>query len=949
MSSLTKISQAIRLSLCATAGMAIVFSDVSVAEEVGDKVERIEVTGSRIVREGAIAPTPVTVITGDDLLKTGAVNIAEALNELPQLANTDTLGNSGTSIGTAGLNRLDLRGMGTNRTLVLVDGKRHVAAVPGSAAMDINTIPTEWVESVEIITGGASAIYGADAVTGVVNFKLKQRINGFNASASSGWAEDSGYNNQRASLSYGSDFDDGRGNAAVSVEYAKQSNLGMMEREQTATSWTRFRNPTGETIYEYVPNGGHYRISNGGTTNIGGTWYTFNDNGSVREVNKGDKYNGAYCAGDCDYINLKQWEELQPEFDRLTVNFKANYDLTDDLNGYFEAKYSQTDATTSGQPAFFFFNGKSTLKRDNAFISDELGAIMDAAGEDTIQVNRFMTDMGPRIEDDTRKTQRYVFGIKGDVFDGWDLDGYALWGQTKHERTNHNNLIFKNFMQSIDAIKDDNGNIVCRDEDARANGCVATNLFGNGSVSAAARDYISKTTYGESTIEQFVSGFSMANSSLIELPAGYIGVATGIEYRHEKSDTYEDPSLVDENGDRTTFFNALSSEGGKFNVKEVFAEVSVPLLADLPLIQQLNIDGAVRYADYSSVGDATSWKLGLDWAMFDDLRIRSTVATAIRAPNIGELYDAQSQNFFRVKDSCKASRLADLEPGQRAIRAANCAALGIPVDFDDAYDSATLEGTSGGNPDLESEKSKSVTAGFVYEPGYLDNFVVMLDYWKIEIDDAIGSIAAQDIIDKCVDSPTGINNQYCALITRDKDSHQITDITQIVQNVAKSETSGIDLQVGYDFPIASGEFKTNILATYLLESKRYPFQDETSVYEEYAGVVGDAKWQAQLRIAYAIDNWNFNWKTTYLDRVDLYTEQFRDNYDIPYSNIMQYGSYAVTDILGTYTFNNGLAVGLGLDNVFDRDLPAFATGNDSGEGGYDNIGRFYYITLDFKM
>ncbi|MGI2260011.1 TonB-dependent receptor plug domain-containing protein [Shewanella sp. GXUN23E] len=944
MSTRTAVAKAVNFSLFAIISST---SAVTLAEEVAPntaKIETIEVTGSRINREGAIAPTPVTVITGDDLLKTGAVNIAEALNELPQLANTYTLGNSGTSIGTAGLNTLDLRGMGSNRTLVLVDGKRHVAAVPGSAAMDINTIPTEWVESVEIITGGASAIYGADAVTGVVNFKLKKRIEGFNASASGGWAEDSGYNNQRFSLSYGSDFDNGRGNAAISAEYAQQSRLDMLERDQTSKSWVHYKNPNGDSIYETLE-GGHYRISNGGTTNIGGTWYTFNDDGSVREVNRGDIYDGSYCAGDCDYINLRQWEELQPEFDRATVNVKVNYDVTDSLNAYLEAKYSETNATTSGQPAFFFFNPTTTISRDNAYISDELGAIMDAAGRDSISINRFMSDMGPRTEEDKRTTQRYVLGLEGDIADGWSMDTYVVWGQTKHDRTNLNNLIYKNFEDSIDAIRDADGNIVCRDEEARANGCVPTNLFGNGSVSEAAKNYISTTTKGTSTIEQFVAGGSVSNSALFELPAGYVGFASGVEYRREESNSNEDPFAAAGN----TFFNALQSEGGKFNVKEVFAEVSVPVLADLPLIQQLDIDGAVRYADYSSVGEATSWKLGLNWTVYDDLRVRSTVATAIRAPNIGELYSAQSQNFFRVNDSCKASELADLTPEQRAIRAANCAALGIPAGFDDPYDDKTLEGLSGGNPELKSEESKSVTAGFVYEPGFIDNFSLMVDYWDIEITDAISSISAQDIIDRCVDSPTGINNQYCALITRDKDNHQITNILQIVQNIAMSKTSGVDMQIGYDFPLAGGDVKTNLLATYLIESKRFAFQDEPDSYYEYAGVIGDPKWEGQLRINYSIDAWQFNWKTSYIDRVARYTDQFNASYPIPYSDIMEYGTYSVTDLFGTYTFENGLAIGLGVDNVFDRGLPGIMTGNGSGQGAYDNIGRFWYLTLDFKM
>ncbi|GGE81281.1 TonB-dependent receptor plug domain-containing protein [Shewanella carassii] len=948
------LANAIRFSLFAATGFAsLAVASPAMAEEQNEQqIEKIQVTGSRILREGAIAPSPVTVISGESLIKTGAVNIGEALNELPALANTYSLANSGSSIGTAGLNLLDMRGMGASRTLVLVDGKRHVASSPGTSSIDVNTIPTEWVESVEIITGGASAIYGADAVTGVVNFKMKKKIEGLTASAAAGIADDSDYNNQRFSLAYGSNFDNDRGNAAISVEYAQQDRLEMLDRDQTAISWSSLTNPPGSDTYKTLyQNAGYWGISNAGTVGFyGGTpgFYTFKPDGTPVEVGTGEFTNGVLCAGEgCDYINLRQWEELQPEFDRTTINFKTNYDFTDNLNGYFEAKWSRTNATTSGQPAFFFFDPDNTLvTRDNPYISDELGALMDQAGEGYVVVNRFMSDLGPRTEDDERTTQRYVIGLNGVVLEDWEMEAYAIYGQTEQTRTNYNNLIYKNFQQSVDAIRDPvSGEIVCRDADAQAAGCVPVNLFGDGAVTREAADWFSTTTEGTAKIEQYVIGGSMSNSALFELPAGMVGFASGIEYRKEKSKSKEDPFAAT----GATFFNALQSEGGDFDVKEIYAEISVPLLEDLPGIQNLTVDGAVRYADYSTIGDATSWKLGLDWTIIDSLRLRSTLSTALRAPNIGEYYGAQGQNFFSVDDSCKASELSGLSPDQQAIRAANCAALGIPADFDSNYDSATLEGVSGGNDQLEPEESDSYTVGLVYQPSFVEGLVMTVDYWNIEITDAIANISAQNIIDRCVDSPTGINNQYCDLITRDATSHEITNITQIVQNVAKQEASGVDFEVGYDFPLFGGDLRTNLLGTYLIERNEYPFQDDATNYEEYAGTLGEAQWQGQLVLNYSYDAWNLNWKTRYLDSVDLYTPQFRANYDVPYSNVMSYGSYSVTDLYATYTMDNGLEFGLGIDNAFDRDLPGSTTGTGAGSASYDNIGRFYYLTVKYEM
>ena len=258
------LTQAIRLSLTAAATSAALLSTAAIAQQTtaAEPVERVQVTGSRIMREGAIAPSPVTSISGTELMETGALNIGEVLNELPALASTYSMANSGNYIGTAGLNLLDLRGMGADRTLVLVDGKRHVSSSAGSASVDTNTIPTAWIESVEIITGGASAVYGADAVTGVVNFKLKKNIEGLEVSATAGKANDNPYNNNKFNFSYGSDYAGGRGNAAFAAEVSGQRVLNAKERSLTRTPYMNVRNAaskdkkdpvTGATIHDGIP------------------------------------------------------------------------------------------------------------------------------------------------------------------------------------------------------------------------------------------------------------------------------------------------------------------------------------------------------------------------------------------------------------------------------------------------------------------------------------------------------------------------------------------------------------------------------------------------------------------------------------------------------------------------------------------------------------------------
>jgi outer membrane receptor protein involved in Fe transport len=912
------------------------------------KIERVEVTGSRILREGAISPAPVTVITGDQLLNSGAVNIGEALNNLPALGNTFSTANSGRSIGTAGLNILDLRNMGTDRTLVLVDGKRHVSSSAGSQSVDTNTIPSSWVERVEIITGGASAVYGADAVTGVVNFILKDNIEGLEFNATRGFSDLSDYNNEKVSFSYGRNFDNGRGNAAFAIEYSGQASLNALDHPWTSTSFRSLSNSaqTDENKNSsdfpdkiLTPNAGYYAINNAGVYALEGDYTnSFNPDSSARDLYIGNNVDGLQCA-ECDYINLNQFVEIQPEFERYNVNFKTNYDVTDDLNAYFDAKYVNSQGQSIGQPAFFFFDPENSIKIDNAYLDEDIKARMEEQGVDSIMINRMMTDLGRRTEDNTRETTRFVTGLRGTLLEDWDLDTSIVYGQTDIERENSANLIYANYFNALDAVEDADGNIVCRSEAAQADGCVPVNIMGYGSPSQEAIDYINTVSTGESTIKQTVVSASVANGAIFELPAGYIGVAFGAEYRKEESETRE-PDNVE-----GTFFNVLGEDQGEFNVREVFFEASIPLLTDLPFVQDLVLDTAVRHADYSTIGDATSWKLGLDWAVNDELRIRLTQSAALRAPNISEVYGAASQTYYSIDDPCVADNLDDLQNG--STRRANCAALGVATDFNSDYDSASIEGLVSGNTEVQAEQSTSTTVGVVYQPRFIENAVLTIDYWKIDLEDAIDTIDAQEILNRCVDSTTGIDNQYCDLITRNSDG-EITLLQNSVLNVAGQRASGVDFELGYDFDALEGSFKTTLIGTYLIERKDFPFQDDPSSYIEYAGTTGEAKWQTNLSVSYRNEGFFTSVQTRYLDEVNLYTNVELDSNPNP-SDQMTYGTYFITDMTVGYDFENGVNFKVGLDNVFNRKLPYGTNGTGEKTASYDNIGRFGYVSFSYSL
>lgn len=958
------ITSAVRLALALGAASSVAFSAYAQEQSTDTEaksVERINVTGSRILREGAIAPSPVTVISGADLVETGAMNIGEVLTKLPALATTYTLANSGRFIGTAGISTLDLRGMGTDRTLVLVDGKRHVAGAPGTSSVDTNTIPSAWIESVEIITGGASAVYGADAVTGVVNFKLKKDITGLDVSATRGFADNNPYNNEKYSFSYGTDFDEGRGNAAFAVEYNAQDSLNALDNPATATSYasiayalvTGQARPADQLNSEaypdriVVPNAGYYIINDAGVAwdpNTGGILGTFNPDSSFRDIYTGTIDDGQFCGGpECEYFNLRQYSEIQPKFSRINYNVKANYDFSDAWSGYFDAKYVKSEGQNIGQP-FFRFYDDNYIARDNPFVSPELAAVMDANNLDSVGINRMYNDGGRRLEENTRETTRFVFGVEGDISENWRGDFSLVHGKSDIERINAANTIIANYYNAIDAIRDANGNIVCRDAAARAAGCVAANIMGREAMSPEARAYINTTSIGTSEITQSVATANFSNSSIYELPAGWIGFAGGVEYREEKSVTEEDDFAAS----GATFFNALGETDGKYDVTEAYAELSVPLLSDMTLIQDLVFDTAVRAADYSTIGNATSWKLGLDWTVTDEVRARFTLSSAIRAPNIDELFAGQSQSFADVTDTCKKSELDLLSADGRAIRAANCAALGVPASFDSNYDSATLETLAGGNPDLKPEESRSITAGVVYQPEWIDGLTFTVDYWEIDIEDTISSIAEQTIINRCVDSPTGVDNQFCDLITRDPATSEITLIKSFALNISRSLNSGVDFEIGYDFDALGGRFGTSLIGTKLIEARDYPFQAEPDNNTNYVGVLGDENLQLNLSIDYTYDAWTAKMSTRYIDGVELYNPTQIAANPNP-SSEMRYGSYALTDASLRYAFENGVALRLGIDNLFDRGLPGSTTATGAGSAIYDNIGRLGYLQATYKF
>ena len=981
------LSLALTAALVSTAAPA--FAQNSASDDATE-LDKVSVTGSRIARTGFVTPSPVTAISAEEIRSTGAINIGELMNKLPQLSPSYSLGNSTRYIGTAGLGLMDLRGMGPSRTLVLVNGRRHVGASPGSSNVDVNTIPTEWIERVEVITGGASAVYGADAVAGVVNFIMKKSFEGMEARAQTGQASEGGFDRSFASFTAGNSFADGRGSAAIAMEYSTQGRFNRGDRAIGRQYMVSTPNPNfdpSQPPSEKNPQniltgpGGNHSISYGGTFTLGsfdyrnpatyGNRYVFNDDGTFRPGRYDGKVISNSSCVDCDFADLNAVADLQPAFDRFSFNAIASFDLNENHRLFAEAKYSKTESNFYGQPSF---DQPLRINRDNAYISDELGALMDNKGVSQLQVNRFNIDAGQRGELVERQTSRIVAGVEGFFGDNWSYEASANFGQTTISRLNLNNRINERFHAGMDAVLDANGDIVCRASiDATAinphtgkaynqaliTGCIPFSIFGNGAISAEAAQWFNSTAQNSSKLEQTVLSASAANSSLFALPAGDVGIAFGVEHREEKSQENTDPLAAL----GLTFLNAIPSRGGSYEVDDIFAETTIPLLAGLPGVERLALDLAARYSDYSTAGETTTWNVGLDWAIIPSLRFRGTVAQAVRAPSIGELFNPQSENFTSISDPCDTKGTNSNRPSTAkdpALRAANCAALGIPANWEDTY-SANRPGVSGGNPDLKPEEAETVSLGFVWQPEFIEGFGMSVDYWRVTLDNAIGSVAAQTIATRCVDNPGGINNQFCKLIQRAPEgglidgkgrefpTHSIYGWSALNENLAKSRRVGVDLEMDYRFEVAGGNANVRFVGTRMIQSREWAFQDFPDEFTEYVTYVTDPRWRAQLSGSYKFSNWRTKWDMTYVDgNLRVTPDSYKSN---PGSaSPIKNGSHVYHNLQVGYTFpNTGLDIYVGLDNAFDKDPPVNYFGADQGSAYYDNIGRFMYMGATYKF
>ncbi len=929
-------------------------------ESAEEAVSLITVTGSRIKRDpNATAPLPVSTLSSQDFQNFGSTDVTAALRQIPALIASTTVADSLERGSVAGVNTvgqagLNLRQLGANRTLVVIDGWRHVSGVAGSQVVDVSTIPRLLIEQVEVLTGGASAVYGADAVSGVVNYILKRDYEGIMLDSQMGVSSQGDGRSYRIEGLVGKNFADGRGNVTLAAGYTKDEEILFGARDFTrdngrGNNSTTYANPVrrfqrGDINAATMPNfANRFRLGGPGPANTrfpfgpliptaaqartlfpggitaaeqalvdraanspafvigadprfaissnrglifrndfnfftadtnnngvrdcnesfigrtglgGGGCLVTNDDGTVRPFQDGIISTGANQFGGDGAVERTNETSLIPGSERFYANLRANFEFSPAAKIWVDAKYVRTNTVSRNNYNTFY--DSLFIAPDNPFIPAVLRPDSNAAGG--LRVSRDFLDLGPGISTAERDTYRIVGGIEGDITPNLKYELVGNYGRTDNVNTFSNSVRYDRLFAAIDVVTDPRtGQPACRSSVNPAarphpgseffpviapgfftfrpgdGQCVPVNLFrGINSVSQAGVDFITTPTTNRFRLEQtVVTGLLSGDTSgFFNLPGGPVGFLVGAEYRKEKSTSRFDDlilGLLPANspaGPAGTFIGNISTNqqlvfdaatrqfnaGGSFDVKEAFAELNLPVLADKPFFHELSFGAAGRFANYSTVGDTFTWNVNGVWAPIPDLRLRGTYARAIRAPNIAELFNPQQGATFRPNDPCSQSNIDRLIAANDPLarnRLANCRADGIPVGYEDPL-TARFAGTSGGNPNLSEETATTWTAGAVVQPRFIRGLTLSADYYSIKIEDAIQAVTAQDIVDTCYDLPT-FPNDFCGLFTRNRTAGSPTFLglnflrqTQI--NFAKLETRGVDFQVNYDFSLGKNNF-----------------------------------------------------------------------------------------------------------------------------------------------
>ena len=786
----------------------------------------IFVTGSRIASPTVESAAPLQLVDAETIDDAGVTNIQELLLENPVFGTpTYSRTNSAFLTSGTGVATVDLRDLGTDRTLVLINGRRVVASIPGSASVDLNVIPTQFVERIDILTGGASSLYGSDAIAGVVNFIYNDEFEGIVANGQAGITERGDDERFQLNLTGGTKFGDGNGHLMVHLGYSKENGVLSRERENTrlddsdsfalsdglAADIPLFGVPTEPFLSSFAPQG---------RFNAGDYSFTYSPAGVLQPCFTG---NGSACTSEVldddgnvvvpgigtgtgpNGFNRQNFRTIAVPVERYLFAASGNYDISDNIGVFFEGTFNRTtssreiepfalasDGTTGVYPADGLYNIENFVTRDfdgngivdptetNRVIANPfapaaiLAQAQDGNGDGLRDISfaRRITEFGSRSGTTDRNFYRFVVGLDGNFMDDrfrWDVS--YNYGSVSENQVSSGQVNVVNFRDALAGIPDfdnvdANSDVICLNAQARSNGCVATNIFGFNSISQGAVDFIqAQGTYQTDISQQVIQG--NISGTLFELPAGAVGLALGGEYRKESSS--EDNDALTNQG--LNAGNKLPDTSGSFDVVEGFAEIRVPLLSDTPFFELLEVGAAGRIGDYSTVGEVFSWNVTGTWSPIQDIRIRGSYAKSVRAPNVGELFSGLAQTFpSGLVDPCDGVEATGGGATGTNCRAAPGVAANIAANGGEFTitqpDRQGISGFDGGNENLDVENARSWTVGAVINPRSIDalrNLTFTVDYYDIEVTDVIAPYPRQFILEQCYG---GGRQELCDLIIR---------------------------------------------------------------------------------------------------------------------------------------------------------------------------------------
>lgn len=973
------VRSAVRRALCVGAfATAAAYTPVTLAQDAEAELEEITVTGTRIARQDYSSASPISTVEAELFSQTGAPTIETVLNTLPQFVPAITSTSNNPSNG--GQANVSLRGLGTTRTLVLLDGRRIVPS-NRTGVVDLNLIPASIIENVEIITGGASAVYGSDAIAGVVNIKTR-KFEGLEVTGGYGETSEGDGRRSNIGITGGLQSGDGRGYAFGSVNWADRKGVVQGDRafSEVALDWdgdsfeplgsSTIRQgrwdalaanlPTQAAIDAYFAGVSGYTPGDAAPGNN----YGFNPDGSLFNTAPvinftGDPNEPLQPVNPAQYTyNYAPPNYLELPLERVSFFGKAGFEMNEYAEVYAQVLWADYDVESqlAPTPATSLY-----IRPDNPNIDPAVATLLASrpSPDEAFRFRKRMIETGPRIRDLNYQVTQVIGGIRGDLpwLDDWSYDIYASQGDVNQEEAQLGNVSRSAWYEL--ALADDHGASIIG---------APINPFGIGSLSPEAANHVFRQAINNTSVrQQIAEGF--VTGPVFEMPAGAAEVAVGYLFKKDEYAFLADPSLTARTTDPVTGstivdivgFNAQENVRGKTLSREMYLEGRLPLLSGVTAVEALDFTVGYRYANHSNADEMNSYKAEFTWDITSQFGARAGYQRAVRAPNISELFRPATINFPSVGlgDPC-SNNFNDPDGNvqgaqDNASARALCVAQGIPDAAIDSYlfTNTQFQGLSGGNPTLQEETADTVTVGVVWRgdgDGFFGNFSGSIDYYEIEIEDVIAAISAQTFVERCFDPQFNPNfensNQFCQLFGRDAGTGTIVDALEVDNNLALRRVRGVDFQLDYASDLGPGEFRGRLVASNLLNWEEAITSADP--FEEFAGTAADdfdvlPEWKSTLSLGYGIGGFDGDIRWRYIGETN--DKSFPD---------FKLDAVNYLDLTVGYSFE-GMADGLrfraGVTNLTDESPIIYPSQQQANTdpATYDILGRRYFVNLTYSF